>query len=73
MRNRGGYRVRVWFKNLQHSEDTQRIKYFRITNEGTPMGEIADDGLFPNPFVTADMETVETISADVVKIEIINK
>ena len=68
VRNSGNYQARVRFKNLQYTSNRESVKYWRINADRTEWQGV---GEHPNPFVIDEEELVETITADVLKIEII--
>jgi len=78
VRNSSNYQIRMQFTNLKHKSDRRDVEYWRINKDKTPIEVIlsgtndwATRQVIPNPFITTDTETVTTISADILKIEII--
>jgi Tol biopolymer transport system component len=72
VRNSGNYQVKIQFTNLRYDSETRPVIYWRVNRDGTlisPISEISDDDIFH----TTEKKTVESVSADIVKIEITNK
>ena len=76
VRNSTNYKARIMFKNLRDYSYTQPIEYRRINRDGKELSLSASwldsSESFPDPFVTDQQETVGSLSADVLKIEIIS-
>ena len=72
VRNSNNYQVRVRFTNLQYKSNTDNVKYWRVNRDLTAFEHIVgQQKVHDNPFVAAERETVETVSADVLKIEVV--
>jgi WD40 repeat protein len=69
VRNSDNYQARIWFTNLRYASNRENVKYWRVS--GQDMETEVSGGEYPNPFVLSKEETVESVLADIVKIEII--